>query len=57
VRFTLDADDLAFHRADMTWGAEPGEFEIFVGTSSDDVKSARFTLTGEAKGTRRVATR
>jgi beta-glucosidase len=57
VRFTLTADDLAFYRADMAWGAEPGEFEVFVGTASDDVQSARFTLAGEAEEARRVATK
>ena len=57
VRFTLDADDLAFHRADMTWGAEPGEFEVFVGTSSDNVQAARFTLADFAAEKRRVAVR
>ena len=44
VTFTLRADDLAFHTASGTWEAEPGEFQVFVGTSSADVKSAKFRL-------------
>lgn len=44
VTFTLDATDLAFYTANDVWEAEPGDFEVFVGGSSVDVKSARFTL-------------
>ncbi len=44
VTFTLAAGDLAFYTARGAWEAEPGDFEVFVGTSSADVKSARFTL-------------
>ncbi|GAA4872692.1 beta-glucosidase BglX [Ferrimonas pelagia] len=44
VSFTLTAADLAFYRADMQWGAEPGRFELFIGTASDQLRSARFTL-------------
>jgi beta-glucosidase len=47
VRFSLNAEDLAFYRADMSYGAEPGEFELFIGSSSDDVRAARFSLKGE----------
>lgn len=44
VTFTLGEADLAFYRHDMTWGAEPGEFRLYVGTSSQDVSEAAFTL-------------
>jgi beta-glucosidase len=44
VTFTLTAQDLAFYRADMSWGAEPGSFEIYIGTNSDDVKKKSFEL-------------
>jgi beta-glucosidase len=57
VAFELDADDLAFYRADMSFGAEPGDFDIFIGTSSDDTSSARFRLRGAAAEERRIATR
>ncbi len=44
VAFTLGADDLAFYTARGVWEAEPGEFQVFVGTSSADVQEARFSL-------------
>ncbi|HEX7062192.1 MAG TPA: beta-glucosidase BglX, partial [Woeseiaceae bacterium] len=44
VAFSLSDADLAFWRRDMTFGAEPGEFRLYIGTSSADVQSARFTL-------------
>lgn len=44
VTFTLNAEDLAFYTAREVWEAEPGEFEVFVGTSSAEGNSARFTL-------------
>ncbi|MDN4166690.1 glycoside hydrolase family 3 N-terminal domain-containing protein [Cytophagales bacterium LB-30] len=40
----LSADDLAFWRADMTFGAEPGSFQVFVGGNSRDVLNQSFTL-------------
>jgi beta-glucosidase len=45
VSFTLTTDDLAFYSARNLWEAEPGEFAVFVGTSSVDVKERRFVLT------------
>ncbi|WP_423148824.1 beta-glucosidase BglX [Rubrolithibacter danxiaensis] len=44
VTFQLSSDNLAFHKRDMSFGAEPGKFKVFVGTSSADVKEAGFTL-------------
>ncbi|SHI09520.1 beta-glucosidase BglX [Ferrimonas marina] len=44
VSFTLTAEDLAFYRADMSWGAEAGEFQVMVGTASDQVQHKGFTL-------------
>jgi beta-glucosidase len=55
VRFSLNGDDLAFYRADMSYGPEPGDFELFIGSSSDDVRAARFSLTGEMAAQRKVA--
>lgn len=45
VSFTIGEGDLAFYRADMSYGAEPGEFMLFVGGSSDNTVNARFALT------------
>jgi len=36
VELVLEAQELAFCKADGTWGPEPGEFRIWVGTSSRD---------------------
>lgn len=44
VTFRLSAHDLSFYRRDMTFGTEPGKFEIYVGGNSRDVKSASFVL-------------
>jgi beta-glucosidase len=45
VQFKLGLKDLEFLDIDMKLVAEPGEFEVFVGTSSRDTKSVKFTLT------------
>ncbi|MBU1008966.1 MAG: beta-glucosidase BglX [Bacteroidetes bacterium] len=44
VQFVLTPADLAFYRADMTYGWEKGAFRIDVGTNSRDVVSAEFNL-------------
>lgn len=38
-------EDLAFYDAALRRVAEPGRFTVFVGSSSDAVKEARFELT------------
>jgi beta-glucosidase len=48
VTFTLTPDDLAFYRADMTWGSEPGTFDLFIGGNSADVKNVSFELKDES---------
>lgn len=46
VNFTLSSDDLKFHDINMEFKAEPGDFELFVGSSSndDDLLKTKFTL-------------
>lgn len=44
VEFTLTADQLAFHRLDMSYGSEPGDFKLFAGGNSRDVLEAGFVL-------------
>lgn len=46
VRFDLTARDLAFYGPDHKWIVEPGTFRVHVGTSSADVQSTTFSLTG-----------
>ncbi|MDD4991619.1 MAG: glycoside hydrolase family 3 N-terminal domain-containing protein [Paludibacter sp.] len=44
VTFTIKPAMLAFHRADMTYGTEPGDFKLFIGGNSRDVKEVGFKL-------------
>jgi beta-glucosidase len=44
VTFNLSSSDLAFYTLDMSFKAEPGDFKVFVGTNSEDVKEAAFVL-------------
>ena len=44
VTFTITPDMLAFHRADMSYGTEPGDYKLFIGTNSRDVKETNFIL-------------
>jgi beta-glucosidase len=44
VTFVLKPSDLAFYTAAGRWEAEPGDFKVFVGANSRDVKEAGFTL-------------
>jgi beta-glucosidase len=44
VSFTITPDLLAFHRLDMTYGPEPGDFKLFIGGNSRDVKETAFKL-------------
>ncbi|WP_370468282.1 glycoside hydrolase family 3 N-terminal domain-containing protein [Parvularcula maris] len=45
VRFEIGPEDLRFWNADMERIVEPGEFEIMVGSSSEDLKTATLTVT------------
>jgi beta-glucosidase len=38
VKFTLHPDDLALLDKNMNWTVEPGQFEIRIGASSEDIK-------------------
>jgi beta-glucosidase len=38
VSFTLDADDLKLLNQEMKWVVEPGDFELQIGSSSDDIR-------------------
>jgi beta-glucosidase len=44
VRFTIDIEDLKFYNNELDFIAEPGGFKVFIGTSSDNVKEAKFAL-------------
>ncbi len=44
VEFTLTPDDLKFYDRDMNWILEPGEFQVIVGTSSDNGMQSTFEV-------------
>ena len=44
INFKITVDDLKFYNADLKYVAEPGEFKIFIGGNSAEVKDAGFNL-------------
>ena len=40
----LWAGHLEFYNSELQYAAEPGEFEVFCGTDSSNLKKAKFTL-------------
>jgi beta-glucosidase len=44
ISFTITSETLSFYRHDMSWGTEPGTFQVFVGTSSANVLEKTFEL-------------
>jgi beta-glucosidase len=44
VTFTIGVNDLKFYNSDLKWVSEPGDFKVFIGTNSSDVKEASFAL-------------
>lgn len=42
LSFTIDRGMLEFYRKDMSYGAEPGDFKVFIGGASDKVREASF---------------
>jgi beta-glucosidase len=44
VNFTITTEELKFYNNDLKQIAEPGEFKVFIGSSSSDVKEANFKL-------------
>jgi beta-glucosidase len=44
ITFTLTSDDLAFYTRGGRWEAERGQFKVWVGTNSQEVREGQFTL-------------
>ncbi|MFT3949366.1 MAG: fibronectin type III-like domain-contianing protein [Agriterribacter sp.] len=44
VSFIISAEDLKFYNSDLKFVAEPGDFKLFIGTNSRDVKETGFKL-------------
>jgi beta-glucosidase len=44
IKFMITTEELKFFNADLKWVAEPGDFKVFIGTDSENVKEAAFIL-------------
>ncbi|NBL64239.1 beta-glucosidase BglX [Flavobacterium sp. NST-5] len=44
VTFEIDVEDLKFYNSNLDFVAEPGKFQVFVGTNSDEVLTKEFEL-------------
>ena len=44
VSFDITVNDLKYYNYDLKYVAEPGEFKVFIGGNSRDVKEAGFKL-------------
>jgi beta-glucosidase len=45
ITFIITNDDLKFYDIKMEYKSEPGDFKVYVGSNSRDVKESKFTLT------------
>ena len=45
VTLRLTSEDLKFYNSDLKYIYEPGEFKVYIGSNSRDVKAASFELT------------
>ena len=44
VTFRISEEDLKFYNSDLKFLAEPGDFKLFIGTNSRDVKESSFSF-------------
>lgn len=44
VSFDISEEDLKFYNADLKYAAEPGDFKLFIGPNSKDLKESKFKL-------------
>jgi beta-glucosidase len=50
VEFTITPKDLSMYDYDLNWGVEPGEFEVMIGSSSQDIRLKEIlTVAGKDK--------
>ncbi|TWI47263.1 beta-glucosidase [Pseudomonas duriflava] len=44
IEFTITDDDLKFYHSDLQYHSEPGDFNVYIGLDSANVKEQQFTL-------------
>ncbi len=44
VAFMLSAGELSYYHQDMSFSADPGDFELFIGTNSEETKKISFSI-------------
>jgi beta-glucosidase len=44
IQFKLDSNDFKFYNSELKWVIEPGKFNIFIGTNSNDVQEINLTV-------------
>jgi beta-glucosidase len=44
IVFKISSEDLKYYRKDLTYGIEPGTFNLFIGSNSRDLQSVKFEL-------------
>jgi len=49
ISFKITSKDLAFFRKGLSYGVEAGDFNLYIGTNSSDVKESKFTLSDSAE--------
>ena len=49
VSFELNEEMLRFHRADMLYASELGEFQVMIGRNSEDLLTGSFTLAAKVE--------
>ena len=44
VAFTISPEDLAYYHQDMSFSVDPGDFELFIGTNSEETSNKMFII-------------
>jgi beta-glucosidase len=44
VAFTISPAELSYYHQDMSYSFDPGEFELFIGTNSEDTRKTTFKI-------------
>jgi beta-glucosidase len=38
LKFSIDKEKLSFYNNELEWGTEPGDFDLMIGSSSEDIR-------------------